>query len=121
MDDGPLRIALYAPALPKSGVSNGIVTYSRIMRDALRALGHSVAVVSADQIEHADGRVAALPKPSGVVGRVRILMEARRGEDGSNIWTRLRILDAFEAARRAGAQVFEIEESFGWAGRLAGR
>jgi glycosyltransferase involved in cell wall biosynthesis len=117
----PLRIALYSPELPDSGAVNGIVTYSRIMRDALRALGHSVTVVSADQIERADGRVAEIPTPSGIAARLRTLLEARRRKDGSDPWIRLRIMDAFKAARRAGVEVFEIEESFGWAGRLVGQ
>jgi glycosyltransferase involved in cell wall biosynthesis len=118
---GPLKIGLYSPELPDSGAVNGIVTYSRIMRDALRALGHPVTVVSADQIEHADGRIAELCRPSGIRGRIRTALETRRAQDGSDPWVRLCVLDAFQAARGAGVQVFEIEESFGWAGRLAGQ
>jgi glycosyltransferase involved in cell wall biosynthesis len=119
-EHAPLRIAIYSPALPDSGVNNGIVPYSRIMRDALRALGHSVMIVTADQIEHTDGCVADLPRPTGVLGRARMLLEARRFGDGLDPWSRLHILSGFKAARRAGAQVFEMEETFGWAGRLAG-
>jgi len=117
----PLRIGLYSPELPDTGAVNGIVTYSRIMRDALRALGNSVTVVSADQIEHSDGRIEDLPKPGGLVGRVRTFVERQHVEDGSDPWVRLQILDAFRAARSAGVQIFEIEESFGWARRLAGQ
>jgi len=117
---GPLSIAFYSPALPESGVSNGIVTYTRIMRDELRALGHDVIVFSTDQLEHADGRVVELPRPDGISGRIRMLLESRR-KDGSHPWLRLRILDGFREVRRLGADVVEIEESFGWAGRLAGR
>ncbi len=119
--DSPLHIGFYSPELPDSGAVNGIVTYVRIMRDALRKLGHPVTVVSAEQIEHADGRIAELPNPRGIVGRLRMLREARRDQDGSDPWIRRCVLDAFHAARRAGIEVFEIEESFGWAGRLAGR
>lgn len=116
----PLRIAFYSPALPESGVSNGIVTYTRIMRDALRALGHGVMIFTADHLEHPDGRVVELPKPNRISGRIRTLLESRH-QDGSHPWTRLRILDGFREARRLGADVVEIEESFGWAGRLAGQ
>jgi glycosyltransferase involved in cell wall biosynthesis len=107
--------------LPESGASNGIVTYTRIMRDALRSLGHSVVVVTSDHIEHSDGAVAELPMPNRIVAGLRTMYEARQAEDGSDPWVRLRIVDAFRAARRAGVDVFEIEESFGWAGRMVGR
>jgi glycosyltransferase involved in cell wall biosynthesis len=62
---GPLlRIAFFSPELPSIGGSNGIITYCRIMRDALRDLGHSVMIVSASHVEHFDGRIAELPRPS---------------------------------------------------------
>lgn len=117
--DRPLTIAFYSPALPDSGVSNGIVTYTRIMRDALRALGHHVLVFTADQIERRDGRIVDLPRPNRLSARIRMLLDSR--QDGSHPWTRLRILDGFREVRRLGADVVEIEESFGWAGRLAGQ
>jgi glycosyltransferase involved in cell wall biosynthesis len=89
------------------------------MRNALRALGHSVTIVCGDQIEHQDGRVADLPSPRGLKRRLRLLAEKRRGADGGDAWNRLRVLESFEAACRDGVDVFEIEESFGWAGRLS--
>jgi glycosyltransferase involved in cell wall biosynthesis len=115
----PLSIGFYAPALPDSGLSNGIVTYTRIMRDELRAQGHFVTVVTTEAIEQADGRVVEFPGPSRLVTRARALLENKR-DDGSHPSVRLRVLDAFLAARRAGVKVFEMEESFGWAGRFAG-
>jgi glycosyltransferase involved in cell wall biosynthesis len=117
--DQLLHIGFFSLQLPDSGISNGVVTYTRIMRDALRALGHSVTIVSGDQIEHHDGRIVDLPPPTGFKRRFRLLLESRRPSDGCEAWNRLRVLEAFEAACRAGVQVFEIEESFGWAGRLA--
>ena len=121
MDDVALRIGLYAPALPESGVSNGIVTYAGIMRDALRSLGHSVMIVTPEQVERFDGSAVDLPTSRGLVRRVRAFAEGFNRNDGLIPAHRLPILDAFEAARRAGVQVFEIEESFGWAGRFVGR
>ena len=117
----PLRIGLYAPALPESGVSNGIVTYAGIMRDALRSLGHSVMIVTPEQVERFDGSVVDLPTSRGVVRRIRAFAEGFSPKDGLIPAHRLPVLDAFQAARRAGVQVFEIEESFGWAGRFVGR
>jgi len=108
---GPLlRIAFFSPELPSIGGSNGIITYCRIMRDALRDLGHSVMIVSASHVEHFDGRIAELPRPSAW-NRLR----GRRYRDNFAA-----ILNAFDTAKACGAQVFEIEESFGWAGRLKG-
>lgn len=121
MEEAKLKIALFAPALPDSGAINGIVTYTRIMRDALRALGHSVIVLAGDRIEHSDGRVGPIGRPSRALGPFRWLAESRQPDDGSSVGIRLEILNAFGAARREGAEVFEIEESFGWAGRLVGR
>ena len=80
------------------------------MRDALRDLGHSVMIVSASHVEHFDGRIAELPRPSAW-NRLR----GRRYRDNFAA-----ILNAFDTAKACGAQVFEIEESFGWAGRLKG-
>lgn len=116
-----MHIAFYSPALPASGASNGIVTYSRIMSEALRALGHSVTIVTGEQIQHADGRILPLSQATGIGGRVRWSLEALHGQDGTHVSARVRVIDAFRAARCAGAQLFEIEESFGWARRLAGR
>jgi len=117
----PLRIALYSPALPDSGASNGIVTYTRIMRDALRALGHEVFVVTTEYMEDADGNVAALPKINRLLASAELRLAAMRGEGRGERWVRMNVRNAFAAARRLEAQVFEIEESFGWAGALNGQ
>lgn len=120
-DPAPLHVGLFAPALPAKGLSNGIVTYVRILRDALRSLGHQVSVVDADQIELADGSIADLPRSSGINNRLQTYTEAWRGRDLSTAYVRLRILCGFEALKADGAQIVEIEESWGWAGRLPGR
>ena len=77
----PLRIAFYSPELPESGFSNGIVTYTGIIRDALRGLGHSVMVVTHREVEHFDQSVRDLPSPNRVVDRLRSFVD--RNEDGS--------------------------------------
>ena len=119
--DEPLRIALYTPCLPESGASNGIVTYVRIMRDALRELGHHVFLVTTESMACPDGSVVPLPRLNRVVAGLRLRVGSTFGDNAGEAWVRMNVRNAFEAARRAGAQVFEIEESFGWAGRLAGR
>jgi glycosyltransferase involved in cell wall biosynthesis len=90
------------------------------MRDALRVLGHQVIVVTPDHIELTDGSVAALPQLGRFARRLQECREFLHGGDGSHPFVRLRIINGFRAARSAGAQIFEIEESFGWARRLAG-
>ncbi len=99
-----MHIAYYSSALPDTGAPNGVVTYVRIMRDALRLLGHRVTVVTPTDIERADGTVAKLP----VLRGIRRLFTSVEGA-------------ALDAARGDGAQIFEIEESFGVAGTLVGR
>jgi len=121
MTDRPLRIAYYSPALPESGVSNGIVTYTRIMRDALRALGHEVMVVTTDQIEQADGAVVAIEKPGRLSMKLGLWTESRRKADGSDPWVRFHVLQALNAIMKQRPDVIEMEESHGWAGRIAGR
>ena len=119
--DEPLRIGLYSPALPESGASNGIVTYTRIMRDALRAQGHEVLVVTTEYMEDAAGNVAALPKINRFLAGAELRLASLKGEERGQRWVRMNVRNAFASARRAGVQVFEIEESFGWAGALTGQ
>src|SRR4051812_33370782 len=71
-----LHVAYCAPALPEAELSNGIVTYTRIMRDALRGLGHAVTVVTPEHIEFANGDVAAVPHATGILARARSRWEA---------------------------------------------
>jgi len=120
-DERPLHIGFYSPALPDSGASNGIVTYTRVMRDGLRRLGHSVTVVTTTHIEHADGRIKALPEANRLVREVQLALERRRQNDGSDAWVRYHVFAAIKAAQRCGVEVFEMEESYGWAARVAGR
>lgn len=110
-----MHIGFYSPALPASGETNGVVTYVRVMRDALTALGHTVTVATTELIE-SDGQVYEIRPPS----RVNVLHEAVRRKDGSHPFVRARVLNAFKAAKRAGVDVFEMEETKGWAARLRG-
>jgi glycosyltransferase involved in cell wall biosynthesis len=119
--DQPLRIAFYSPALPESGASNGVVTYSGLMRDALRARGHNVSVVTTENMEDANGQVVALPAINRLVAGTKLRLASMRGKNAGQLWVRMHIRNAFETARREGVQVFEIEESFGWAAALVGQ
>src|SRR5689334_20269287 len=101
----PLHIGFCSPALPDGSSTNGIVTYTRIMRDALKELGHRVTVVTTREIQDADGGVRPLPQPNPVAWRVRSLLEQRH-KDGAHPDVRMRIMDAFAAAREAGVEIF---------------
>jgi glycosyltransferase involved in cell wall biosynthesis len=116
----PLRIAFYTPALPESGAANGVVTYTRIMRDALRELGHEVFLVTTERMEYPDGHVAPLTRINPLFAGLRLRLGSTLGEHRGEAWVRMNVRNAFQAARRAGVQVFELEESFGWAGQLVG-
>jgi len=118
--DQPLRIVFYSPALPESGASNGIVTYTRVMRDALRGQGHEVIVVTTDEMEHANGTVVPITKPAPLRMKLRLKAEALRQSDGSDPWVRLHVLNALKASLKLRPDVIEMEESHGWAGRIAG-
>ncbi len=102
-------------------MSNGVVTYVRILRDALRSLGHRVTIVDTEQIEHSDGSIANLPTSSGLTSRVQTLAETWRGRDASTAYVRVRLRRAFEALEAADVEIVELEESWGWASRLVGR
>ena len=117
----PFHVGLISPALPSKGMSNGIVTYVRILRDALRDQGHRVTVADADQIELPDGSIADLPVSRGLSSRIQTLAEGWRGREPSTAYVRVRLLCAFEAMKAAGVQIVEMEETWGWASRLAGR
>src|SRR5438270_8602990 len=82
----PLRIALYSPALPDMGASNGIVTYAGIMRSALRELGHEVFVVTTESLEHPNGHVVRLPNINRVVASLRLRVGSAFGEDAGETW-----------------------------------
>lgn len=116
-----MHIGLFAPALPESGISNGIITYVGIMRDALRALGHRVSVLAGQEMEDAQGRVCALPARGGWTLRAMQRLDplgAKVGDGGGA--ARL----AFQLAalhRRDPLDIFEVEESFGWGRKLGGR
>ena len=114
-----LHVGLYSPALPSYERSNGIVTYVRVVRKALLALGHRVTVIAPAGIEWADGRIeAAAPDRSAaaLLERALVRFPARgliRPRGGGGI---ARLIRATH--RRDPFDVFEMEESFGWSAQL---
>lgn len=95
-----MRIAFYSPT-----GANGIATYVRHMAAAIRGLhgDHRVLVLTDTK---ADG-IMDLPRPSW-------LQIKRYG------WAGAHAVNAFSYAKQWGADVFEVEESFGWSRHMKG-
>lgn len=114
-----MHIGMFAPAAPSSGSANGIVTYARIMAGTLAELGHRVTVISPGRIDHPDGRVETVTS-DGLGDRIDGWIERLRGDHEYPLrrhrWLRRVVC---EVHRRDPLDVFELEESFGWAGHLA--
>lgn len=112
-----MHIAMYAPALPSTGSANGIVTYARIMQAALREAGHRVTVFDRFGIEYDDGRVEPVGPDTRLPARLRRAKERVFGRPPTE-WpvTFRHIIEKIHAAHPI--DVLEIEESFGFAGRI---
>jgi len=113
-----LHIGLYSPALPASNSANGIVTYTRIMQQALRALGHRVTVLDVHSVQHPDDRVELLPRQS----RMRARLNGWTERLNPSLWMphlTHRIARSVQYLHRSDPfDVFEMEESFGSATEL---
>lgn len=121
-DERRLHIGLVSPSLPESGFYNGIVTYVRIMRDALRAQGHDVSVLARYDYQDDGGGTHRVAEP----GRLKAkLAKARARLDPTWRQTTFSAMPFVKTLRAAHARrpldVVEIEESFGWAHELTGR
>ncbi|QKR99451.1 glycosyltransferase family 4 protein [Sphingomonas sp. CL5.1] len=112
-----MHIALYSPELPSSGSANGIVTYTRIMQAALKAAGHRATVFDRFGIEHDDGSIEQLGPDSRIAARIGRLRERIVGRSPVRWPVRFRhIIERIHS--RHPIDVIEMEESFGFAGRL---
>jgi len=113
-----LHIGFYSPALPASGSANGIVTYTRVMLEALQDLGHRVTVLDIDQVQRPDGRIDALPRES----RLRTRLNGWTERWNPDLWMPHlcdRVARKVRAVHRDDPfDIFEMEESFGCAAGL---
>ncbi|WP_165249445.1 glycosyltransferase family 4 protein [Paludisphaera soli] len=126
-------VGFLVPGWPPEGISNGIVSYTRNLRRSLRERGVDVHLVAAGW--YAEGPVAdvegvhRLPPMDGPSAslarrglrwaqrRVRAWDDAaRRRQIGRGL---ARIVDRLR--REHGLQLFQMEESFGWASEVIGR
>lgn len=114
MAKGPLHIGFFAPALPTANVPNGIVTYTRIMRDALIAFGHEVTVTDGKRVLRTDGSVEDMPS-SGLTNRARDRIGRMLTPYSWVYGGRVLAREIAQLHRGRPFDVFEMEESFGWA------
>src|SRR5438128_2732461 len=112
-----MKIALYVPSWPAGKSANGIVTYASYIVPALRDLGHDVYVLTFyPRNEELDPYTIDLRKVDvkrSLLERLLLkLLPFRYFQDDAV----RRIAGALSSLReREKIEVFEIEESFGWA------
>jgi glycosyltransferase involved in cell wall biosynthesis len=116
----PLSLAYYCPSWPPGNDSNGIVTYVGTIVAELRAQGHVVSLISpsvtrgtaSEGIYRLDEYYTSRTLPGRVLDRLARL----RGPH--QVLARVACRAIVAATRRAvaerGAQLLEMEETFGW-------
>lgn len=115
-----LHIAFFVPMWPVRQFPNGIGTYVDTIRTALLKRGHRVSVLTGVLGDGCDDdRVFLVPAPGPVqkiLGRLRAWLAGEEFEVFHYWESIVRGLEAIHA--REAVDVFEIEESFGWGGRI---
>ena len=112
-----MKIALYSPGWPLEKMQNGIVTYVDVMRDALRAAGHEVVIITGKNLAEESAEIFA-SRPGGGVSNwiARAARKRFGGEAGSIKQFGYNIAAALDRASKGGeVDVFEIEETYGHA------
>jgi glycosyltransferase involved in cell wall biosynthesis len=123
--EAALRVALYAPAWPRGALPNGIVTYTSHIVPALRSLGVETWVLASLLApENTDARVRPVSLgrdsiPARLVARVRDRLALGATAERRNALAIAREVQRLE--RERGIALVEMEESFGWCGRVAER
>ena len=115
-----MHVALFSPAWPPGRYPNGIVTYVQFMRSELLAQGHRVSVLSGSvepgQTDPDVYEVGATASER-IVGSLASRLLGRTPSEfdaGKTIASTLKRVHA-----RNPIDVFEMEESFGWAAQVA--
>jgi glycosyltransferase involved in cell wall biosynthesis len=116
-----MKIAFYVPAWPPGRSANGIVTYAAQLVPALRRLGHEVYILSSNMMEPPQDKYAIDLNKVDVRPSILSRLIARIHPDDfvfdlmtSRLASALRELKAKE-----DIDIFEMEDSFGWGGRVA--
>lgn len=114
-----MHVAYWSSVLPNSEKPTGILTYVKVMREAMVALGHRVTVLSPEGICLPSGDILPRQAPSGSAERLR---QKVRGLFYDDPFSRFGAMIARARLREAHGlepiDIFEVEESFGWAHHL---
>ena len=114
-----MHIGLSVPSLLPESASNGIVTYVRVMRRALIAIGHEVTVFDCANVQWPDDRTEAFAPVRPVRNFVRSIQQRLRHDPHDPVDGHHLMVDQARALHRIRPfDVIETEESFGWAGKL---
>jgi glycosyltransferase involved in cell wall biosynthesis len=117
----PRCVAMLSPAWPPSAAPNGIVTYTAVMKRTLEACGVRVIVVTFGDAPEGRDVCVAIRRP-GLASRVLRGLFARVARSGGDADPARAIAAAARRLReRAGVELLEMEESFGWCGEVARR
>jgi glycosyltransferase involved in cell wall biosynthesis len=119
-------VALFAPAWPAGEVANGIVSYVSVLRDALRRVGVSAIVLASRLDSRPEAGVLPLDEElkDASIWRWRSIESALRRRIDPERTRAIQVDSAIaRALGRGGSEVslIEMEESFGWASRVARR
>src|SRR5690606_14273682 len=110
------KIALYVPVWPPRNIANGVVTYASHMVPALREHGHDVHVLTTRTVDEGAGAIDL----RGFAPRSSSLIRRSVGRLAPDYETYKRISESILTAVRYllsthKIDVFQIEDSFGWA------
>ncbi len=115
-----MKIAIYVSSWPLGSEASGVVTYAHEIVSSLREIGHEVYILTPNATEKHSHTIDLNDVRSSRFGRLRNLFLAKFTsvplaslEHASRIALAVRQL-----VRTKGVEVFEIEESFGWAYQL---
>jgi glycosyltransferase involved in cell wall biosynthesis len=116
-----MKIAIYVPTWPPGRSANGIVTYAAQLVPALRRLGHEVYILSSSLIEPPQDKYVIDLNKIDVRPSILSRLIARIHPDDFvfDLMTRRLASALRELKTKEGIDVFEIEDSFGWGGRVA--
>jgi glycosyltransferase involved in cell wall biosynthesis len=115
-----MHIALMSPAWPPGNSPNGIVTYVHFMKAELAKQGHRITVL-AETLAAGTRENGVYPvtstMPERLATSLRSRLLGRRRTVFDHGWTIASALNRIHA--RDPIDVFEMEESFGWAAQVA--
>jgi glycosyltransferase involved in cell wall biosynthesis len=119
--ESPLSVGYLSPGWPLDAFPNGVVSYIADMADELRRMGHQVTIVAAEVVgQEPDASIYDLEQARssrGLGGRMidKLAYRISPARVIHRVARRLIQTTARRAIAERGIQIFEIEESFGFA------